>query len=76
MIDLPEDLRRYLQINEQAQFYEHMMKALAIPITKANRDSFKGDFFRKVFYCKPTYFTKKGRRSWLSFLLFLNTLPD
>jgi hypothetical protein len=62
---LPDDLRRYLQITERAQFYEHMMRALGIPINKPNRDAFKEDFFRKVFYCKPTYYTRE-RKAFLA----------
>jgi len=63
--DLPDDLRRYLQITEQAQFYEHMMAALGIQINKPNRDAFKEDFFKKVFYCKPKFYTKE-RKAFLT----------
>ena len=61
----PDDLRHYLHLTEEARFYEHMMTALAIPINRHSRDAFKGDFFGKVFYCKPTYYTKE-RKAFLA----------
>jgi hypothetical protein len=58
---IPRDLRRYLQIAEEGQFYEHMMTALGIPINKPNRSAFKAEFFGKVFYCKPNYYTRERK---------------
>jgi hypothetical protein len=60
-LNIPLDLKRYLHITEQAEFYEHIMTALAIPITKESRDAFKRDFFGKVFYCKANYYTKERK---------------
>lgn len=60
-INLPRDVKRYLHITEQALFYEHMMSVLSIPITKQSREGFKHDFFGKVFYCKPNYYTKERK---------------
>jgi hypothetical protein len=62
---IPDDLRRYLQITEQVKFYEHMMTTLSIPINKVNRDAFKAEFFGKVFYCKPNYYTRE-RKAFLA----------
>jgi hypothetical protein len=62
---IPDDLRHYLQITEQVKFYEHMMTVLGIPINKLNRDAFKAEFFRKVFYCKPNYYTRE-RKAFLA----------
>jgi len=38
-----------------------MMKALGIPISTERRDTFKKEFFGKVFYCKPNYYTKERK---------------
>lgn len=75
--DIPEDVRRYLRITEQAQFYEHMMKAFGIPITSEKREAFKKEFFGKVFYCKPNYYTKERKAFQAEFptvLEHINTL--
>ena len=59
--NVSDDLKRYLHATEHAEFYEHMMKALNIPISKESRDAFKQDFFGRVFYCKPKYYTKERK---------------
>lgn len=46
----PKDVLLYINLTKNGEFYEYLMKEFGIP--SSERDSFKTDFFERIFYSK------------------------